>query len=246
MAKDRKKNKRGRKPNLFLRLLPYIGIILVAAALIVAVIVVTSRRVDDNKLDIPTLAEQTSEENPDNTQLTFSEEESGSAISALIQQYFEAVSDADVDTLSEIVVQDTAYSESSLKNDGEYIEAYRNISCYTIPGATDGTYVVYVYYDIEFIGIDTLAPSLIRLYVCEAEDGSLYIDKTGKDSEVTAYLQQVASMEEVRSLVAEVNSKLQQAKAEDENLQNFVDMLEGKETTTAAQTTEEESEEASE
>ena len=33
------------------------------------------------------------------------------------------------------------------------------------------TYIAYVYYEIKFIGIDTKAPSMIRLYICQNKDG---------------------------------------------------------------------------
>lgn len=240
MASNTKSTGR-KKPNRFLKMLPYIGIVLVAAALIVAVIMITSRPEEKQKAELPTaldVEDQTVQDGGD-TELKLTQESDSSAVSELVERYFKAVNEADVSELEQIVRQDSEFSKDRLKKDGEYIEAYRNIKCYTIPGIVDKTYIVYVYYDIEFIGIKTLAPSLIRLYVCENSDGSLYIDKTAKDGEVSAYLQQVSSMEDVRSLVTDVNTKMQKAKAEDDELRAFVDMLDGKSEETEAESSSE-------
>ena len=52
---------------------------------------------------------------------------------------------------------------------------------------------------------------MIRLYICQNKDGSLYIDKNAKDGEIAAYLQEVAGWESVRELVANVNTRYQEA-----------------------------------
>ena len=122
----------------------------------------------------------------------------------------------------------------SLEKDGvpevkELVQKYyENIICYTVPGIADNTYIAYVYYEIKFIGIDTKAPSMIRLYICQNKDGSLYIDKNAKDGEIAAYLQEVAGWESVRELVANVNTRYQEACVKDEALKNLKDMLDGK------------------
>lgn len=125
-------------------------------------------------------------------------------------------------------MQDTEFSEEALKKQCEYVESYENIICYTVPGIADNTYIAYVYYEIKFIGIDTKAPSMIRLYICQNKDGSLYIDKNAKDGEIAAYLQEVAGWESVRELVANVNTRYQEACVKDEALKNLKDMLDGK------------------
>ena len=69
---------------------------------------------------------------------------------------------------------------------------------------------------------------MIRLYICQNKDGSLYIDKNAKDGEIAAYLQEVAGWESVRELVANVNTRYQEACVKDEALKNLKDMLDGK------------------
>ena len=218
MAKNNFKRKK--KPGVVRRILPYFVIILVAAALIVAVILITSRKGNKDRQEIQTVVDVT-----ENQSL---EKDGVPEVKELVQKYFDAVKKADVKDLKQIVVQDTEFSEEALKKQCEYVESYENIICYTVPGIADNTYIAYVYYEIKFIGIDTKAPSMIRLYICQNKDGSLYIDKNAKDGEIAAYLQEVAGWESVRELVANVNTRYQEACVKDEALKNLKDMLDGK------------------
>ena len=227
MAKNNFKRKK--KPGVIRRILPYFVIILVAAALIVAVIVITSRKGNKERQEIQTVVDVT-ENQKNNNQIQTLEKDGVPAVKELVQKYFDAVKNADVKQLTQIVSQETPFSEEALKKQCEYVESYDNIVCYTVPGIADNTYIAYVYYEIKFIGIDTKAPSMIRLYICQNEDGSLYIDKNAKDGEIAAYLQEVAGWESVRELVANVNTRYQEACVKDEALKNLKDMLDGKTT----------------
>lgn len=234
---------RKKKPGVIRRILPYFIIILVAAALIVAVIVITSRKGNKERQEIQTVVDVTENQKNNNNQIQSLEKDGVPAVKELVQKYFDAVKNADVKQLTQIVSQETPFSEEALKKQCEYVESYENIVCYTVPGIADNTYIAYVYYEIKFIGIDTKAPSMIRLYICQNEDGSLYIDKNAKDGEIAAYLQEVAGWESVRELVANVNTRYQEACVKDESLKNLKDMLDGKASVPAPD--EEASEEAS-
>ena len=226
MAKNNFKRKK--KPGVVRRILPYFVIILVAAALIVAVILITSRKGNKDRQEIQTVVDVTENQNNNNNQIQSLEKDGVPEVKELVQKYFDAVKKADVKELKQIVVQDTEFSEEALKKQCEYVESYENIICYTVPGIADNTYIAYVYYEIKFIGIDTKAPSMIRLYICQNKDGSLYIVKNAKDGEIAAYLQEVAGWESVRELVANVNTRYQEACVKDEALKNLKDMLDGK------------------
>ena len=215
MAKNNFKRKK--KPGVVRRILPYFVIILVAAALIVAVILITSRKGNKDRQEIQTVVDVTENQNNNNNQIQSLEKDGVPEVKELVQKYFDAVKKADVKDLKE-----------ALKKQCEYVESYENIICYTVPGIADNTYIAYVYYEIKFIGIDTKAPSMIRLYICQNKDGSLYIDKNAKDGEIAAYLQEVAGWESVRELVANVNTRYQEACVKDEALKNLKDMLDGK------------------
>lgn len=232
-TKRKKKRKPVRRRGRLKQLIPYLAIILVAAALVTAVILVTGRKglKDDADPSAIELNRTTSADGTDNSRV---ERDTNPQIAEIITRYFRAAKDADADTLNQIVETDIPFDQERLKMESEYVESYNNISCYTISGIVDHTYIVYVSYDLKLRSIDTKAPSLVRFYVCENEDGSMYIDNRAKDGEVSAYMQEVANWQEIRDLNTEVNNRYKAALDSDEKLREFCSMLNGESTGTAA------------
>lgn len=145
-------------------------------------------------------------------------------LNTLITTYFEAMKNCDAEAYSNIVAGDDMTAEK-LQKKGEYIEDYQNISCYTKPGMTDGTYVTYVYYEVKFRNVDTAGPALIQLYVCTNEDGTMYINSGALDPELTGYINTISGDEQVRDLIAETDQKMKDAMAADEKLARVVEWL---------------------
>ena len=149
-------------------------------------------------------------------------------INSLIQTYFQALSDCDIETVKKIMVLGDSDSfdkkEENMKSEGQYIESYENIDCYTKNGLEDNTYVVYVAYDVKFLQMDTLAPGLARLYVVEDSDGKYCIYAPYSD-EVQAYMDEVDKSEDVVLLAREIDDKMTEALASDEKLREFMTIL---------------------
>lgn len=223
--KHKAKKKTVKRKGRLKRLLPYLAIILVAAALVAAVILVTNRNGfnEDNLPSAVELERDTKEEIQNNRM----EKDTNPAIAQIVQRYFQAAKTADADTLNQIVETDVPFDAERLKQESEYIESYSNISCYSIDGIVDNTYIVYVYFEYKFLSIETKAPSLIRFYICENPDGTMYINNRAWDGEVSTYMQEVANWQEVRDLNTEVNNKYKAALDADEKLKQFCAMLNG-------------------
>lgn len=207
----------------------YIGVIAVALILII-IIVFSGKKQDDGGatttgvntevIGLPDAKETETTENPNALK-----EDAYPEINQLINTYFTALRDQDVETLSNIMETNGEINEEKIRKEGEYIEDYRNIKCYTREGIVEGTYIVFPYYDIKFLNVDTLAPSMIWLYVCTNEDGSLYINKSTFDGEVAAYIDEVCNSEEAKQLVEGVESSFAAAMEQDETLAQFVTKL---------------------
>lgn len=223
-TKNKKKHSRKKRTGRLKMILPYLAIILVAACLIVAVIFVTGRQGIEHTNPSAVELDRQSQSVDDTERM---EKDMNPGIADLVRRYFQAVKIADAEGLKEIVLSDTPVSEESLKYESEFIEGYSNISCYSIKGIVEGTYIVYISYDIKFLGIDTKVPSLVRFYICENEDGTMYINFRRQDGEVLAYMQEVASWQEVRDLVTQINVQAEEAYAADAKLKAFKDMLDG-------------------
>ncbi len=150
-------------------------------------------------------------------------EDAESGINELFVTYFADLAKGDVEALSKIMVN--APDKDTVAKEIEYIEDYQNIKCYSKEGVLDGTYVVYVYYEVKFKNIDTLAPSMIREYVCTNEDGTLYINNGTVDGEVAAWLDEVHASDSAAELIQSVNNALSKAAESDEKLSSLIAKL---------------------
>lgn len=153
-------------------------------------------------------------------------------IQVLMEKYFEAKLNCDVEALEQLVKpiagytrEELEYEVGSMESEAfRKIEAYQNISAYTMPGLLADTYVVWVYYEMKFEGADTPAPSLNKMYVCTDETG-VYIYNGSTEGEINSYLDEVSQNAEVVELVNSVNEKLTEAVGQDENLKGIFDKL---------------------
>ena len=126
----------------------------------------------------------------------------------------------------------------------DYIEAYKDVVCYTKKGLEENSYVVFASYEMKIYNIETPAPGIMALYVCLGDDGSYYIFNGEAPDELANYVLELAAEEEVATVIADVDARYQQLITEDEDLGKFAQtMLESQE---AAEADNEEPEEPSE
>lgn len=150
-------------------------------------------------------------------------EDTDPGINELFTTYFADLAKGDVEALAKIMVN--APDKNTVAKESEYIEDYQNIKCYSKEGLLDNTYIVYVYYEVKFKNIDTLAPSMIREYVCTNEDGTLYINNGTVDGEVATWLEEVQASDSARKLVDQVNGSLTKAAESDQKLYDLIAKL---------------------
>jgi len=146
-------------------------------------------------------------------------------VNALVLDYFKAKASGDVDALKKTVsVLDEDEADSVTKM-AELIESYNNIVCYSKDGPQEKSYVVYVGYDIKFVNVDTMAPSLTLLYVCTAADGSLFINNGEWDAQAEAVISEFNEGEDVKALLSDVENKYAEALEQDEKLRNLASTI---------------------
>ncbi|MGN0293401.1 MAG: SH3 domain-containing protein [Lachnospiraceae bacterium] len=150
-------------------------------------------------------------------------EDTDPGINELFTTYFADLAKGDVKALGKIMVN--APDKDTVAKESEYIEDYQNIKCYSKKGILDDTYVVYVYYEVKFRNIDTLAPSMIREYVCTNEDGTLYINNGEVSGEVASWLEEVQASDSAQKLVDSVNEALTEAASSDKKLYELIAKL---------------------
>lgn len=138
----------------------------------------------------------------------------------LVTKYYTARAEKDFDTLKGMCETFDDTIQADIENQDAAIESYSNIIAYSKDGPEEGTYIVYVYFDIKLTGIDTLAPTLREVYAVTDVEGNLMV---GDKADVESYLLERQADADVQALVTDVDQKLQNAMAQDENLKNFVD-----------------------
>lgn len=146
-------------------------------------------------------------------------------INELVTNYYKAELELDMDTLEGLVSDIEQVDYTKLQMQLEYMESIDNIICYSIDGDVEGTYRVYVYYDMKLRGIDTPAPALSALYVTMSSDGGYIVYLNELDSETQEFIIQSDESEEVLILKALVEQRFESVVESDEALKNFVSSL---------------------
>lgn len=98
------------------------------------------------------------------------------AVMALIEKYYACYASGDFETLQTIAAPFSEHELAYMQLLSNYVEGYENLTFYTKSGLDTSSYLVNVYLEMKFVGVETLAPGLDFFYVRTNEDGSLYID----------------------------------------------------------------------
>ena len=88
---------------------------------------------------------------------------------AFFRQYYDAMSAGDT-TILEGMFDDPAKADVSA-GVSTIVESYDNLAVYMTEGLEDNEYVAFVYNDVKFNNINTMAPSVDCFYLVMGEDG---------------------------------------------------------------------------
>lgn len=166
-----------------------------------------------------------STEEADNEETTSVDEfESGNYdfIDKLVDTYYTALANNDVDSLSKIVDSMDSIPLDQLERESQYIESYNNIECYVKEGLLDNTYIVLVYYEIKFLNVETLAPGSTCLYVEVDESNNPYIYTQALSDDVKAYRDLMLNDDFVKTLYSTTERKLEEAMSKDATLTELI------------------------
>lgn len=149
-------------------------------------------------------------------------------IEDLVNEYYKAKLHLDADKLNEIVETDTPYDTADLAKDAQYVEKFANFRTYALPMDDKNFSVVYVTYDIYFKGIEVGAPALNRFLIhrISSKEFSIYDKKVS--AAVERALSKTDDLTAIRKLKGQVEENLQKACRKSKDLQDLMDMLEGK------------------
>lgn len=153
------------------------------------------------------------------------EENKDPDINTLVSTYYEALGSKDVDTLKTVVDSLDPAEESRIVN-AKYIDGYQNVRVYTKKGISEGSYIVYAYYEYLCTGITTPVPALSQLYVNIGADGKMYISgNVESNSELSKFLEDDLQTADVRALCQQVDAEHTKAEQNDPKLAQFLQSL---------------------
>lgn len=150
-------------------------------------------------------------------------EEASPEITELFNTYYTAMVEGDTETMSQMVYYLDTTEILRAAETSKYIESYPPLEIYTKAGPREGTYIAYVYADLKFYDYDKPVPGMRTYYVCTDEDGKLYINEDGDESESELhYMREI----QLQADVVDLNNKAAVAYndmiAEDKTLADFL------------------------
>lgn len=150
-------------------------------------------------------------------------EEASPEIAELFNTYYTAMVEGDTETMTQMVYYLDTTEILRAAETSKYIESYPPLEIYTKVGPREGTYIVYVYADLKFYDYDKPVPGMRTYYVCTDEDGQLYINEDGEESESELhYMREI----QLQADVVDLNNKAAVAYndmiAEDKTLADFL------------------------
>lgn len=100
------------------------------------------------------------------------------------------------------------------------VKGYQNISCYSIQGPEQDSYVIFPYYEIRYRETETLMPAFSWGYARKDGSGRYYMVQDIDDG-VNEYIGKVGEKAEVKAVMSQILARQQEAIASDEVLQKI-------------------------
>lgn len=141
----------------------------------------------------------------------------------LMTQYYTARAAKDYDTLTSLSESFDDEEKNLIETKESVVESYSNIKTYSKDGPSDGTYVVYTYLEAKLTAINTPAPMLKEVYVVTNADDKLVVGDATASTEAGNYVLARRSDDDVQNLIKDVEQMMDTAKANDEDLKNYVE-----------------------
>lgn len=144
------------------------------------------------------------------------------AIRQLVDTYYRALETGDFDTITTVKANVTEEEKIRQEIRAQDIEHIDSEVVFIRPGMTEGTYVIFVFTDTKYVGIETKAPGFSATYVSTSEDGSLYLDSS-VDEKIKKYVVQIAAEEEIADYYNQVLTNYTNALAADAELKVYME-----------------------
>lgn len=144
-------------------------------------------------------------------------------INDLFNTYYKAMVEGDTATMEKLVYYMDATEILRAAETSKYIDEYPPLEIYTKVGPKEGTYIAYVYSELKFHDYEKPIPGMRTYYVCTNEEGELYINEDGEESDSELhYMREVQLQGDVIDLNNKAAEAYNKMVVEDPQLADFL------------------------
>lgn len=146
-------------------------------------------------------------------------------INQLVNNYLLARTNADQTTLKRLVTDPLEFDDmKSIEIAAQYIKAYNRTTCYMVPGANAGEYIIYALSNLTIKDVDSEPLDIRSFYVAKQTDGSYKIDNSQLSDDVNKYIQDVTSSKYIQDMYQYVKENTDYLLKHDDTFKKFQNM----------------------
>lgn len=202
--------------------LPVILVICVALTIVIA-IQANKRKVEQEKTVVASEESVNEDEVLQDVPEVPLEKDAVPGINELFDTYYKAMVEGDTATMEKLVYYMDGTEILRAAETSKYIDSYPPLEVYTKAGPKEGTYIAYVYAELKFHDYDKPIPGMRTYYVCTNEDGELYINEDGEESDNELhYMREIQLQEDVIDLNNKAAAAYNDMIVEDQSLADFL------------------------
>lgn len=159
----------------------------------------------------------------DDVQEMLLKENDNPEIKELIENYYAAQVEGDIDTVLTLVDVIDDAEALRIEETSKYLEDFPTLDIYTKPGPVENSYLVYISLTEKFKDYEKPIPGMEVQYVCVDDSGRYYISYSDNGDESELEYMRVASLQDdVIDLSNKINVEYNNMVAEDEELKQFL------------------------
>lgn len=143
-------------------------------------------------------------------------------IDALMNSYYSAMAEGDIDTIRSLVDEVDDEEIVRIEEKSKYQDHYPTVDIYTKAGPIENTYLVYVCSEVKFTDYEEPVPGMQAFYVCIDESGEYYIKWGDSSQSELDYISEVSLQDDVVDLNNKIAAAYNDMLAEDVELAQFL------------------------
>lgn len=146
-------------------------------------------------------------------------------INQLVNNYLMARTKADQTTLQRLVTDPSEFDDmKSVQIAAEYITAYNKTTCYTVPGYTEDSYIVYELSNLTIKDVDSEPLDIRSMYVIKQADGSYKINNSALSDAESSYINDATASDDIQAIYEHVKENNDYLHRTDETFRKFQNM----------------------